>query len=118
MSPSEANDILRKLVSEAIPVSAVLRTSSGDNSRLIGFVLGFTMGSELVISSTREPSDDSSELRIPLSAERRFSFRFGDRREFAPASGPDTEADIVKWGNTLVAFTFEDGATLLLYFRS
>jgi hypothetical protein len=106
VSSDIANDLLSKLMSERIPVHALLTLPSGSQAKIFGFVTECSVEKGFTISEDRPQSPASGFILIPLEGIH-TEVSFGDERE----------ALVPKFGNaTLVIRFLESGEFLVLIF--
>jgi hypothetical protein len=113
VSSDIANDLLSKLMSERIPVHALLTLPSGSQAKIFGFVTECSVEKGFTISEDRPQSPASGFILIPLEGIH-TEVSFGDEREAPPK---DRETLVPKFGNaTLVIRFLESGEFLVLIF--
>ncbi len=112
ISPSDAEALLGKLLTERIPLHAHFRSPSRVEARISGFVDSKTVANGLVISSSGPPIDvDRGYLRIFFSDA--WSCWYGEKRELPPEMQPLAD----KFGESaLILKSLESNEQLVIFF--
>jgi hypothetical protein len=111
---NEALDLAGKLLNEETPVHASSFSPSGLRARVRGFIDSITDSNGLVVSSVRPPSDAVAWMAVPLRR-RDATCYFGDKRDFAEVGREELAPT---YGDTVLAFHFNDSNDLLILFFS
>ena len=111
ISARDTADLLSKLVSERIPVRAVLRFPCGTRVTFSGFADSLTEFG-LVLSLTRPPSAGAAAISIPFF-DREGEFLYGDKRELPEEEREELAA---KYGDSVLTLDFADGLFVGLIF--
>jgi len=113
ISSEDARLLIKKLMTESIPVLAFLISSEGPHIKLSGFVNGVSAREGLVVCGIQGKPTESSYLRVPL--EQGCEFLFGDKREMEESVREPLAA---KYGDSVLMFRFPSGSVLGLFFNS
>jgi len=112
ISPSECNSLISKLLSERTPVHAFLKSATGTEARISGFVDSKTED-RLTVSTSGPPVDPKRGYFSILFGGRRCDLWYGERREL-PAELQHI-SDV--FGESALVINFsESGETLALFF--
>jgi hypothetical protein len=111
ISADDAGSLLTKLLEERIRVHALFISASGSRATLDGFV--GSIDEELGVTiSERPPSSGAGYFSVPIF-NRPFESAYGDKRELPEASRESLAKD---FGESMLAFWFEDGEFFVLTF--
>ena len=112
ISSDDAASLLSKLLSERVPVHALLIFPSGTRVVFSGFVDSVTPQTGIVLSVARPPSDGPATISVPIF-DRECEFGYADAREL-PEKG--REELVQRYGDAVLSFRFIDGDFLGITF--
>jgi hypothetical protein len=111
ISRDEAGLLIKKLMTESIPVIAFLVTAEGAHSRLRGFVDSVTLDVGLVVCTEQGSPSKGSAIRVPIAG---GEFLFGDKRETAE----DVREELAeKYGEAVLMLQLPSGSFFSLIFN-
>jgi hypothetical protein len=112
ISLEDAALLLKKLTTEAIPVTAFFVSADGSQTKLLGFVDSVTAEVGLVVCGTQGRPSDSSCLRVPIEG---ADFLFGDKREMKVEHSLREEL-ASRYGEAVLKMNLPSGSVLNLLF--
>jgi hypothetical protein len=83
ISFSDTCDLLKKLLDERVPLVAFLRSPSGPEARLPGFIDSLTRDNGLAISASGPPIDPNCGFIRVFPFDEKCSFWYGEKRGLA-----------------------------------
>ena len=111
ISWDEAGLLIKKLMTESIPVLAFLVSSDGSQTKLHGFVSSVTAEVGLVVCAEQGKPGTSSSVRVPIVG---AEFLFGDKREMAEDVREELAA---KYGEAILMLRLPAGSVFSLIFN-
>jgi hypothetical protein len=111
ISWDEAGLLIKKLMTESIPVIAFLVTADGAHTTVRGFVDSVTLEVGLVVCTEQGKPGDSSCVKVPIVG---GEFLFGDKREMTEDVREELAA---KYGEAVLMLRLPSGSVLSLIFN-
>jgi hypothetical protein len=116
ISLEDADLLIRKLMSESIPVVAYMVCADGSHCKLKGSLDSVTQDTGVIVAGTQGKPAESSNLALVFGKSDNLEIFFGDKREIPS----DSREELAKrFGDTALTFRVRSsGAMLTLFFNS